>query len=685
MPYGQWESPITSEALSNDSVSLNAPRSNRDGTALYYLEADRNGHGRIKRVDPPGHVTPDKFDVGSAVYSYGGGAFVVDVDGFLVFTDANTQGVYRASPDGMTVDKVLLSPSTLYGDLAAHPNDARFILAVRQVNLQDGSRSVVSIVCIDTVDHSETVLRQGSDFYSHPRFSLDGHMLCWLEWDHPHMPWTGARLFVATWGPVLTGLRGIGKQFGVGQPRWGPGKTLYYCHDDTGYQQLYHVNLENDNGQPDPQWLRIKGMEEYELAGAEFLLSSNTYFQLDEHHLIVTYTASARSQLALVHCANGIYADLDVALNDIAYDALQRINSHEFLAIGAMSERASSLYRIRLPDVLDMSKGMISCHITAIAQSYDISKFPSGMLSTPVPINFRRSHKPQVDNGEPTADVRTGHAFLMNPTNANYTAAEGELPPCIIMAHGGPTKHHRPSINLESQYFTSRGYVVVLLNHVGSTGYGKLYRDAMDGMWGAADVQDAVDVVQALVRNGVIDPQRVGITGPSAGGYLTLQAVCAHPNVWAGAISVFGISDMRGFARTTHHFESHYDFLLVRGRNSLAQAEVNDVKQEDFHTLEELYEDRSPVTRARDSRVPVLLLQGSEDCVVTLDQALAFVKAANQSSDEHGIIRKDVQSRVELVVYEHEGHGFHLASTKKDSLERAENWWKRVLVERSGV
>ncbi|KAI1148908.1 Alpha/Beta hydrolase protein [Nemania diffusa] len=605
-PYGQWESPITARALSYNSVSLNAPRSSCDGKALYYLEADCNGHGRIKSTNRPSCTIPDNFSVGNDLYSYGGGAYVVDADGFLVFFDSITRCVYCAGPGGHTVH------------FFPHPQDARIILTVREVKSLEISRSKVSIVYINTTDCTETQLVQGSDFYSHPRFNHDGTMLC-------------ARLLVAPWSS------GIG-------PHWGLDRRLFYCHDDTGYQQLYHL-------------IRLNGLEERELAGAEFLLSSNTYFHLDGSYLIVAYIEAARSQLALVDYVRGTYVDLD------------RINSREFLAIGATSSSAPALYQICLPEVLEGIEKKISCYTTKIVQSFDTSEIPEGMLSTPTPLTFPRSYETQVSNERCLPSLGVGHAFIMRPTNANYTAPAGER----------PTKHHRPSINLEAQYFTSRGYMVALLNHAGSTGYGRAYRDAMDGGWGVVDVQDAVDLVQALIQDGLVDAKRVGITGPSAGGYLTLQAICTRAEVWAGAVSVFGISDMSSFAATTHHFEAYYDYLLIRGRDSLDQV-ATDTEQGAEEARRKLYGSRSPVTRARDSKVPVLLLQGSEDCVVTPDQATAYVEAANQGFDESGHTRKALESRVELVMYKHEGHGFHLASTKKDSLERTEKWWRKTLV-----
>lgn len=627
-------------------------------------------------------MATEEFDVGSNINGYGGGAFTVDADGCIVFIDANTKAVYRARPgDGEAIDTITMHPDTVYGDLAAHPTESRHLLAVRELKSPGKKHPDTSIVCIDTEAKSVRPLREDSDFFSHPRFSLDGTKVCWLQWDHPHMPWTGARLYTASWtGAGLSNVRRVGSQGGCGQPRWGVNETLFYAHDETGYQQLYRVRLGEE-----PQWLRIAGLERCELAGAEFLLSSNTYLELEEGHLVVSYTREGCSRLALVNCAQAVYVDLDMALNDIAYDAMQRISHRSFLVIGAGVDCAAALYRVQLPDDLDFGHpSRHPCQVTMLAQSFDISFLPEGSLSRPVPVTFPRSSGP----------IKSGHAFLMLPTNSNHSdhaLSAAELPPCIIAAHGGPTKHHRPSINLEYQYFTSRGYAVVLLNHVGSTGYGNAYRDAMDGRWGEADVQDAVDCVEALAGARLIDPRRVGIAGPSAGGYLTLQAACTRPGVWAGAVSVFGISDVAGFARTTHKFESCYDYLLVRGRLSLSGSDrleghgsstLTERMAENDElgkgTLAGLYDERSPIKRAHRLEAPVLLLQGSVDSVVTPDQATDFVAAAKRGrSTAAGPKAGDL---VELVVYGEEGHGFHLARTRQDALIRQESWWQKTLL-----
>lgn len=579
-------------------------------------------------------------------------------------------------PDDGFVDQILLGSDTQFGDLSAHPKDANLILAIQQIILPELPQPEISLVCINTAKKLKTILCKGADFYSHPRFSPDGTMVSWLQWNHPHMQWKGATLHVALWGSGITRSQRIGSQFGIGQPRWGANRTLFYGHDDTGYQQLYYVRFGDGIQHFTPKLLEVKHLEKCELAGAEFYLSSNTYFDLDGSYLVVSYTRAASSQLALVDCAQGTYVDLDISLNDIAYDAMQRINNREFLVIGSTSERAPALHHISLADKLETSQRRISCNVTTVAQSFDTSRLPEGILSKPIHMTFTRSHETPPQMKEPSSTgINIGHFFFMPPTRPNFVHEPDSPPPCIVVAHGGPTRHHRPSINLECQYFTSRGYAVVLLNHVGSTGYGKAYRDAMDGLWGVSDVQDAVDCVQSLAQDGLIDPGRVGITGPSAGGYLTLQATCVYPDVWAGAVSVFGISDMLGFAETTHHLEKCYDSLLVRN-SSTPDGPIEDPISS---ALKELYDNRSPVSRARNIKAPVLLLQGTEDLVVTPDQATSFLAAARGALEQDSAALESSEIPIELVMYEGEGHGFHLASTKKDGLERTEKWWRATL------
>lgn len=737
-PYGSWSSPLSAESLAKDVVGITAPRvasglQAAGHPAFFYIETNCDGRGTIKSIGngQTASITPESTDVGNTINGYGGGSFVVSASGTLVFTDTSGAiGQVRPDSDGRFGAPEVLTkhPGVSYGDITFHPSSS-LVLAVREQRHAGQKYPETSIVCIDTNTASVAPLRSGADFYSHPRFSPDGRLVSWLEWDHPHMPWTGARLYVAALGHEglapgvdAAAVRRVGGHTGVGQPRWGlDDNTLFYACDETGYQQLYCASVGLDAGPSavscsDPQWLRIKGLEDTELAGAEFWLGSKTYLELRQGVLLVTYTRDAASHLALVDRVGGTCVDIDIALNDIAYDAIERVSDNEFLVVGAAVDRPTALYLVSVPEdttAWRKSQGATSntsrlpCRVTELAQTFDLSKLPVGTLSTPQAITFPRRAASQ--GGDATSgdnkpsraapEPALGHAFLMLPTSADSAPAGGGTaayppPPCLVVAHGGPTKHHRPSVNLEAgQYWTSRGYAVVLLNHVGSTGYGRGYRDALDGRWGEADVADAADCARSLAAAGVVDGARVGVTGVSAGGYLTLQAACTTAaGVWAGGVSVCGIGDMRGFAATSHKFERCYDWLLIRGRGALGGDEGEesgrDRGQDDgggaaiARPLEELYDARSPIKHVQGLKTPLLLLQGRDDEVVTSDQATTFADAfrqqhlASSGGDGGG-------AQVALVMYDGEGHGFHLAKTKEDALRRQEEWWSRTLLSRT--
>ena len=205
--------------------------------------------------------------------------------------------------------------------------------------------------------------------------------------------------------------------------------------------------------------------------------------------------------------------------------------------------------------------------------------------------------------------------------------------------HGGPTAHDYAALDLEIQFLTSRGIAVVDVNYGGSTGYGRAYRDRLRHRWGELDVNDAAAAARFLANSGRADPDRILITGGSAGGYTTLLAL-GISDVFAAGISEFGVADLVSFHEETHKFESRYDEYLV-GR---------------WPEDRELYVQRSPVTHADKITRPLLLLQGLDDKVVPPSQAEAIAAALERNGVPYAYI-----------AFEGEGHGFRGA----DAIRRA--------------
>jgi dipeptidyl aminopeptidase/acylaminoacyl peptidase len=206
-------------------------------------------------------------------------------------------------------------------------------------------------------------------------------------------------------------------------------------------------------------------------------------------------------------------------------------------------------------------------------------------------------------------------------------------------------------LRLATQYWTSRGFAVVDVNYRGSTGYGRAYRDLLQGQWGIADVEDCVAVARHLGEALLVDPDRCCIRGGSAGGFTTLAALAFH-DVFAAGASHYGVADLGALAAETHKFESRYLDGLV-GPWPEARA---------------TYEERSPIHHLEGIDRPLAVFQGLDDAVVPPNQAEMIVD---------GLRARDVP--VAYVAFEGEGHGFRQAVNIRAALDGELSFYAQVL------
>ena len=262
------------------------------------------------------------------------------------------------------------------------------------------------------------------------------------------------------------------------------------------------------------------------------------------------------------------------------------------------------------------------------------------------------------------AGDRDVHAFYYPPTNpevagtAGATGATGaagaagatELPPLLVITHGGPTGATSDVLDPKIQFWTSRGFAVLDVNYSGSTGYGRAYRDRLTTQWGVVDVEDVVAGAKAMVTAGKADAERLIIRGGSAGGFTALAALTFHDTFKAGA-SYYGISDLEVLQQDTHKFESRYNDSLIGP----------------YPEARDIYKARSPIHFTDRLACPIILFQGLDDKVVPPNQSQMMADA---------LAKKGL--RVKYVTFEGEQHGFRKAENIISSLEEELAFYRDV-------
>jgi dipeptidyl aminopeptidase/acylaminoacyl peptidase len=360
---------------------------------------------------------------------------------------------------------------------------------------------------------------------------------------------------------------------------------------------------------------------------------------LNNNEIVITYTKNATNGLLIHNIAKSSTIELDLGLIDIQRCAIQRVSDTQFVVIAGTAIAPIALY------LVDVTRPKEKKFLKSTANI----ELDTALVSKVLPITFPRTHG-QDQTG-------SAHAMFISPHNPDFTAPPGTMPPLIVNIHGGPTSHVGPGLSLPAQYYTSRGYAYCYVNHAGSTGYGRQYREDLDYSWGIKDCEDTISCIEYLTAQGLIDPSKVGITGGSAGGYTTFQAMVTFPKIFASGCSLYGIGNLKSLAQETHKFESYYLFALLYPDNTPEEEKEN------------IYKERSPCFHVERIERPLVILQGDNDNVVPMGQAVEMER-----------IMREAGKDVKLVVFEGEGHGFVMQEHVKRAIEEEEALWKRTLL-----
>lgn len=609
-PYGSWKSPITPNLIVSHSINLGL--SALDGNDTYWIEGRPSEGGRnvIVRRTVDGVVmdmTPPPFNARTRVHEYGGGDYVVHA-GTLYFSNFADQRLYRVTPG---TEPVALTPAGAlrYADMVMDASRNRLI-CVCEDHSHPEREAVNTLASISLVDGQVHVLVAGNDFYSTPRLSPDGRQMCWLTWNHPNMPWDGCEVWSgdidATGEIVHARCVAGGLTESICQPQWSPDGVLYFISDRTGWWNIYR----QQHGQIEAVYPQTS-----DFSTPHWVFGQSTYAFVTPQRLVCWYAQDGRGHIAYLDVVTG-------KLTPIAtpYAMIGGIRAVENRIVfgGTSPTEAAVLAQ------LDVATDTQTVLRRSRSVSVDLTYF-----STPQPIEF------------PTEQGRTAHAFYYPPHNPDYIAPPGTLPPLIVMCHGGPTGATSSAFNLSVQFWTSRGLAVVDVNYGGSAGYGRAYRERLNGQWGIVDVDDCANSARYLVERGLVDGKRLAIRGGSAGGYTTLSAVTFR-NVFAAGASHFGVSDLAILAKETHKFESRYLHGLIGP----------------YPERSDLYFQRSAINFIDQLSCPVIFFQGLEDKVVPPNQAESMFEAL-----------KARKMPTAYVAYEGEQHGFRRAENIKRTLE----------------
>ena len=242
------------------------------------------------------------------------------------------------------------------------------------------------------------------------------------------------------------------------------------------------------------------------------------------------------------------------------------------------------------------------------------------------------------------------HLAAMKPLR--YSARDGmEIPaylvlpkgvpsknlPTVIFPHGGPWARDYWGYNGTAQFLANRGYAVLLPNFRGSTGYGKKFLNAGNKQWGTGSMQhDITDGVQYLVKKGIADPKRIGISGGSYGGYATLAGLTFTPDLYAAGFDIVGPSNIITLLNSIPPY-----WAPMKKTFAIRVGDKDDPKDKD------MLEKQSPLNSAKNIKAPLFVVQGANDPRVKKAEA-----------DQIVVALRDLGRQVDYIVAPDEGHGF---------------------------
>jgi dipeptidyl aminopeptidase/acylaminoacyl peptidase len=630
--FGCWPSKVSAELVAGKALRFQTVQA-LDNT-LYWTEQRPLEKGRAALVSsrsgsPPVDVLPAPFSARTKVHEYGGNAFLATAN-TVYFINGDDQQIWSVKTDTPSAPKqITCAPQWRFADLIFDEPRKRLICVAehrgRKQTFPDNL--LVSVALAPDTVPQITPLIEGDDFYASPRLSPNGQQLGFISWNLPSMPWETAKLQIANLGShgTVTQLQkpDIFPDGASFQPEWHENGDLWFVNDHTGFGQLYRFDGKN---------ITLFPQDNAESGLPLWVFGMKTYGFLSDGRIASFSLTKGKATLSLLDPLENNRVNFPARKpGEIQICAFEQLVTLDNKIAGILS-------RSDHPDAITL--------LSSQTGRTEILKTGSSLELSPQDISIAKKLVFENKLGQMV------YGNFYPPTNRNFEGPKNELPPVILTAHGGPTAFSHCGFNPKIQFWTSRGFGYFDVNYSGSWGFGKAYRQRLDGEWGLRDVADMLAAARHLSDAGLADPARLLISGSSAGGYTVLMAL-VRSNLFAAGASYYGISDLARLCDNTHKFEAGYL------ENLLGLTPHN-------RTL--VLKARSPLFHAEQITSPMIFFQGMQDKIVPPDQAERMVETLKKQGNS--VVYKS---------FDGEGHGFRGSDTIETALTMEYDFYTDVL------
>ncbi|KAJ7583310.1 alpha beta-hydrolase [Mycena floridula] len=535
--------------------------------------------------------------------------------------DARTQVHEYGGASTTPVAITSINPSQRFADFAVHPNQPHLVVCINEDHTDPHPAKVVTrLVVINAGTATVSVVAEGADFYACPRFSPNGKCLAWQQWFFPEMPFQSSEIAVANTEAVS-----------AQEPNWACDDTLFFVSDISGFHNPWKFTVDDLASGKASAVLPEPIAEEF--AVPQWWLSCHASGALNDHAIVIFSFVQGRSRLYLCDLLDGSLVHIPTPYAHIHY--LHGDAKGKVVFLGKPADSGEVLVELTLD-------------AAGKPQMRSLSPPPEPSDNLPLShVSVREYYRLSL-----APDNHTCHVTFYPPKNPQYDGGlAGEKPPVVVFIHGGPWYMETAALDWTKQFFMTRGWAHIDVNYGGSTGFVRAFRETLHGKWGVLDINDAYQSVLELGKLGLVDPKRAVVHGSSAGGYAVLQIATDLPDAFAAGSPHYGISDMRKLDEI--QFEYYLCDRLMGGT---------------WEECEEVWRERSPIYHVDKIEMPLLILQGLADTVIPAEQMINMVD-----------VLKSKGTKVELVLFEGEGHGWRKASTVQTALERELAFFNEVL------